>query len=86
MTDLNYTHCGDHFAIYTNTESFCCTPETNIMSHVDHTLLFCRQRISIFNKYKKLLQINQKLTKHMNSYVTKEEIEVGKNIGKTSST
>ena len=27
----NQTYCGDHFAIYTNTESSCCTPETNIM-------------------------------------------------------
>ena len=28
--DVNYTYCG-YFAIYTNTESLCCTSETNIM-------------------------------------------------------
>ena len=28
-------HCGDHFAIYTNIKSLCCTPETNIMLHLN---------------------------------------------------
>ena len=28
--DINQTYGGDHFAIYTNIESLCCTPETNI--------------------------------------------------------
>ena len=28
--------CGDKFAIYTNSESLCCTPETNIMLHVHY--------------------------------------------------
>ena len=31
MMDVNQTYCGSHFAIYTNTEALCCTPETNIM-------------------------------------------------------
>ena len=31
MTDVNYTYYGDHFAVYTNTESLCCTPEINII-------------------------------------------------------
>ena len=31
MTDINWTYCGDHFAIYTNVESLCRTPETNTM-------------------------------------------------------
>lgn len=30
MTDVNYTYYGDHFAVYTNTESLHCTPEINI--------------------------------------------------------
>ena len=30
MTDVNYTYYGDHFAVYTNTEPLCCTPEINI--------------------------------------------------------
>ena len=29
--NVNYTHCGGHFVIYTNTESLCCTPEANIL-------------------------------------------------------
>ena len=36
--DVNYTHCGDHFAIHTNnTESLYCTYETNIMVYVTYT-------------------------------------------------
>ena len=26
--DVNWTYCGNHFAIYTNIKSLCCTPET----------------------------------------------------------
>lgn len=25
------TYCGDHFAVFTSVQSFCCMPETNIM-------------------------------------------------------
>ena len=25
-------NCDDHFAVYTNIELLCCTPETNIMA------------------------------------------------------
>lgn len=28
--DVNYTYCGGSFAVYTYTESLCCTPETDI--------------------------------------------------------
>ena len=35
--DVNETYCGDHFAIYTNIKSLCCTPETNIMLYVNYT-------------------------------------------------
>ena len=31
MTDVNQTYYGDRFAVCTNTESLCCTPETNII-------------------------------------------------------
>ena len=34
--DVNQTYCGDHFAMYTNIKSLCCTPETNIM-YIDYT-------------------------------------------------
>ena len=27
---LTRPYCGDHFATYTNIESLCCTPETNM--------------------------------------------------------
>lgn len=28
--DVNYTYCGGSFAVYTYTESLCCTPETDM--------------------------------------------------------
>ena len=31
MTNVKYTYCGNHFAIYTNIESLHCTVKTNIM-------------------------------------------------------
>ena len=37
--DVNQTYCGDHIAVYTNTESLCCTPEANIMLYVNYTLI-----------------------------------------------
>ena len=33
---VNQTWCGDHIAIYTNIESLCCTPETNITLYVNY--------------------------------------------------
>lgn len=30
---------GDHLATYTNTESLCCTPEINIMLHVNYSII-----------------------------------------------
>ena len=37
MMHVNQTYCGDHFAIYTNIESLCCTPEANIMLYGNYT-------------------------------------------------
>ena len=37
VIDTNQTHCDDNFAIYTDIESLCCTPETNIMLNVNYT-------------------------------------------------
>ena len=31
MTNVNYNYCGDNSGIYTNIQSLCCTPETNII-------------------------------------------------------
>ena len=36
VTDVNLTYCGDHFAVYTNIKSLCCTPETNTTLHVNY--------------------------------------------------
>ena len=36
LTEVNQTHCGDHFTIYTNIETYCA-PETNIMLYVKNT-------------------------------------------------
>ena len=35
--DVNQTYCGDRFTVYTNIESLCCAPETNIMLYVNYT-------------------------------------------------
>ena len=39
MTDGNWTYCDDHFAMYTNVKSICCTLETNIIVYVNYTLI-----------------------------------------------
>ena len=31
VLNVNWTYCGDHTAVYTNTESLHCTPAMNIM-------------------------------------------------------
>ena len=36
MVDVNQIYCGGQFAIYTNTESLCCMPETNIILYVSY--------------------------------------------------
>ena len=36
VTDVNESYCGGDFAIYTNIESLCCTPKTNIIFYVDY--------------------------------------------------
>ena len=37
MTDGNYTYCGDHFVMFIIVKSLCCTPDTNIILHVNYT-------------------------------------------------
>ena len=37
VIDVNQTYCDDHFAIYTNIESLCRIPETNILLYGDYT-------------------------------------------------
>ena len=34
----NYTYHGDHFVIYKNIKSLCCTPETDIMLKLNFNL------------------------------------------------
>lgn len=31
VMDVNWIYYGDHFTVYTNRESLCCTPETNVI-------------------------------------------------------
>ena len=38
--DANQIYCGDHFTIYTDTESLYRTPETNIMLHISYISIF----------------------------------------------
>ena len=44
--DVNLTHCGDHFSVCANIGSLCCTPETNIMLHVNYTSIFLKSSIA----------------------------------------
>ena len=37
VTDINQIYCGDHFTMYTNIKSLCCTPGTNIMLCVSYS-------------------------------------------------
>lgn len=34
VTDVNWTHCRDQFAMYTNVEWLCCTHEFNYISYI----------------------------------------------------
>lgn len=36
---VNWTNYDDHFAIYTNNESFCYTAEPNIILYVNNILI-----------------------------------------------
>ena len=47
-TDVNWT-CDDHFTIYTNIESLCCTPETNRMVLVN--CISIKTILKILTKY-----------------------------------
>ena len=38
MIDVNY--CGDHFIMYTNTESLCCTPDIMSIIYKNNTMLY----------------------------------------------
>ena len=50
MMDVNYTDCGDNFAVYTSMESLCCTPVSNIMFYAIYTSIkkgiLCRKTIN----------------------------------------
>ena len=36
---VNKTYCDDHFKVYTNIESLCCTHGNNLMFSVNYTLM-----------------------------------------------
>ena len=37
VTDVTGLTVSDHFTIYTNIKSLCCTPETKIMLYIKYT-------------------------------------------------
>lgn len=37
VTNVDWASCSDHFSIYMNTESLCCTSETKKMLYVENT-------------------------------------------------
>ena len=39
VTDVNQSHYGDHFPVYTNTKSLFCTSESNIILYVNYSLI-----------------------------------------------
>ena len=53
VTNINQTHCGDHFAIYTNIKALCRKHETNIMSYVNYTSLKKRPNQALLYKKQK---------------------------------
>ena len=50
--DVNWTYCGDHFAMYTIIKSLCCTPETNITLYANYTLIFKKGFLSYLPRSK----------------------------------
>ena len=40
VTNGNWIYYGDHFVMYKNIESVCCTPETNITLCVNYNSFF----------------------------------------------
>ena len=60
--DGNYTY-GEHFVMYINVKSLCCTPETNI--------IFCFNYISIKKTQKCLLQRHRWSTGQKNKTIKK---------------
>ena len=51
VMDGNWSYGCDHFIMYKNTESLCCTPETNTVSYVNFTRVMCIiERIIITTK------------------------------------
>ena len=42
--DVNEAYCSQHFAIYTNIESLCQTPETNAMLYINYISNFKKRQ------------------------------------------
>lgn len=36
MMVVNYTYCGDYFALHTSIKSFCCTPKTDTVGYINY--------------------------------------------------
>ena len=54
VTDGNSTYCVDHFTVYTNNESLCCSPETNIILYVNYTSII-KIKVQTIDHYKATL-------------------------------
>lgn len=60
LTDGSYIYGGDHFIMYINVESVCCTPETNTILYINCTsikinktkfkiiTIFCKSEMLVF--------------------------------------
>lgn len=50
VMDVNLIYHGDHFDIYTNTESLCCISKTNKMLYVNCVLIKKNRQFNFPNK------------------------------------
>ena len=59
--DVNESYCHDHFAVYTNIQSSCCKPETNVACQLylnkrEQKNITYQNGIWVFNKSEKSIQ------------------------------
>lgn len=45
VRDANCTYCGDLASVYTNMESSCCTPETNMILYISYASIFLKKNV-----------------------------------------
>lgn len=49
VTDVNQTHCGNDFTIYTNIKISCYTSETKVMLYVSYISIKIKNNNKLYN-------------------------------------